>query len=210
MRNSDREEIEEIERAFAGDAEAGVALACGIHDEVAALAVELFRAKMPRTAYGPFLNTIWSFGHLNVIKAAKSERTLTAMFRYASYGLEKLPEGDTIRIYRGTSGVDERRAACGYSWTTDRGVAAFFAVVRCGSGKPIVIAADVPRESVLMYGGGRGDGERGEHEVFIRGVPWKISVTGTPEDWCDWVREYRPGISVDLEEILKKRLPEYA
>jgi len=188
-----------IERAFEGDANAGETLSyCMSHEDAAALAVEMFRVKMPRTAYGRFLESLWSMNHVAVIEAAQTQRTLYALFRYAAYGLDKLPEGDTVRIYRGTSGVSEYRAASGHSWTTDRGVAAFFATIYRPSGAPLVIAADVPREDVLMYTNGRG-----EAEVLLEYVPRGVRVTGTPEDWSAWGKEWNDSKNASQQALLK-------
>jgi hypothetical protein len=188
-----------IERAFEDDADAGETLSyCMSHQHAAALAVEMFRVKMPRTAYGRFLEAVWSMAHVAVIEAAQTQRTLYAMFRYAAYGLDKLPEGDKVRIYRGTSGVSEYRAASGHSWTTDRGVAAFFATIYRPSCAPLVIAADVPREDVLMYTNGRG-----EAEVLLEYVPRGVHVIGTPEEWSAWAKEWNDRKNASQQALLK-------
>jgi hypothetical protein len=75
---------ETVERTFAGDAAAAADLAVELADDKrGAMAVLLWRAKIRPEAYRAFLDAAWQCGQLEVIDAAKTRRTLAAMFRLA-------------------------------------------------------------------------------------------------------------------------------
>ena len=75
---------ETVERTFAGDAAAAADLAVELADDKrGAMAVLLWRAKIRPEAYRAFLDAAWQCGQREVIEAAKTRRTLAAMFRHA-------------------------------------------------------------------------------------------------------------------------------
>jgi hypothetical protein len=169
---------EYVEAAFRGDAEAALGLVCALGNENrGSFAVGMWAAKVDRAAFRPFLNLAWEHDHLHVINAAGTKRKLAAMFRYAEF---EIPAslGDTVRVWRGTQGVTMAVARTGYSWTTDRDTACFFAMRHAGNiRKPLVITADVSRAAVVCY-----SDERGESEVLLFKAP-PTEIDGDVEDW---------------------------
>jgi hypothetical protein len=101
------------------------------------------------------------------------------MFRRAAFPLPPdLPP--VVRIWRGCPGGGGRAGARGLSWSLRRDTACWFALWprRFGApGKPLVLAADVPRSSLLFH-----TDARGEQEVVcfnVRGA----RIDGDEADW---------------------------
>lgn len=170
-------------RAFAGDFDAAKVLGPSLDIcERGVVAYAMWKAKVPRDAFQAYLGYVWAHGHRYVINAACTRRRLAAMFSYADFPKPAhLP--DTVKVWRGTSLVTKKKAQAGYSWTTDRDVACWFA---CDGGPPdrtpdrtrtFVLTADVPKHEIaLSYGG------RYESEVVLLKPP-KSWIDGYLDDW---------------------------
>lgn len=164
--------------AFAGNVEAACALAFSLANcERGAVAYAMWKAKVPRGAFREYFRLVWDHDHNFVLRAAKTRRGLAAMFRYADFQKPgHLPE--TVRVWRGTSHVTRKKAQLGYSWTTDRDVACWFALI--GDGPPertFVLSADVPKSAIALYHDGRH-----ESEVVLL-TPPSAWIDGDALDW---------------------------
>jgi len=163
--------------AFAGDVEAACSLSHSLDScERGVVAYAMWKAKVPRDAFREFFASVWLHSHHFVLRAARTRRRLAAMFHYADFPKPgHLPE--TVRVWRGTSRVTRKKAQSGYSWTTDRDVACWFA----GHGGPpermFVLAADVPKSVIALYHDGRN-----ESEVVLLAPP-SAWIDGDAHDW---------------------------
>lgn len=168
-----------VRPTFAGDAGAAfglyVALGNAKRGEVA---VVLWRAKIPQPAFRAFLAGAWEHDHRHVIAAAETRRRLAAMFRYAAFPLpDELPE--RVRVWRGTSALTVAQSRAGYSWTTSRDVACWFATRFAeANGRPLVLTADVNRSDIAAF-----TNARNEHEVVLTQPPADVRIDGNPDDW---------------------------
>lgn len=172
-----QQSAESLLRAFAGDLEAAEVLGALLDScEGGVVAYAMWKAKVPRDVFRAYLGYVWAHGHLYVIKAAQTRRRLAAMFSYAEFP-EPPHLPDTVRVWRGTSQLTKKRAQAGYSWTTDRDVACWFA---CKGGPPdriFVLAADVQKQDIaLSYDG------RYEKEVVLLNPP-ESWIDGHLADW---------------------------
>jgi len=164
--------------AFAGDVEAAYGL-CGALDncERGAVAYAMWKARAPSAAFREYFKNAWDHDHRWVIGAAGSRAVLTRMFRYAEFVLPShLP--DTVRVWRGTSHLTRKKAQAGYSWTTDRDTACWFAMRHAKqSDRVLLLAADVPKQDIAMY-----HDERDESEAVLLTPPdsW---IDGDINDW---------------------------
>lgn len=164
--------------AFAGDVEAALGLSVALDNcERGAVAYAMWRAEVPREAYREYFKGAWDHEHRWVIEAAGSRAVLTKMFHYAEFELPNhLP--DTVRVWRGTSHLNRKEAQAGYSWTTDRDTACWFAMRGAGQGSRVmVLAADVPKHDIALY-----HDERNEREAVLLNPPdaW---IDGDMHDW---------------------------
>lgn len=152
-----------LRRAFAGDAGAAARLIYSLpNDSRGSVAVAMWRAKVPSSAFSRFLAEAWMHDHRHLLAATKqSRRTLTAMFRHASFARPSI--GPTVRVWRGGTNVSLPKLARGHSWTTERDIACWFAMRYAAPDRlPIVIQADVPSESVAWF-----TDERNEAEALL-------------------------------------------
>ena len=102
--------------ALSGDIESAEQLIVAAGNENRGrLAVALWRCRIAPVAYRKILSGAWAGDHGPVIRYANHRRTLHAMFRYAAFPTEHLP--DQMTVWRGVSGVTPKVAAAGYSWT---------------------------------------------------------------------------------------------
>lgn len=175
-----------LARAIDGDMDATLTLYCRLNkNDRGALAVALWEAKIPRDAYRVFLGHAWEGAqdnprirdHHYVIEHAGNRRRLAAMFRYAQFSIP--PEfGETVRVWRGTKGISLDSARKGYSWTTDRNIACWFAHYGHNGRDPLVIVADIPRSEIMYF-----SDERSEKEAVLVRPPVAM-VDGTVADWA--------------------------
>ena len=167
-----------IEPAFSGDADAALALSEG-HEKLqrGVIARICYEGGMPKEAFREVLGSIWDANHKFVLHAARSHELVRLMFKYAEFPIsDELPE--TIRVWRGVSGIPANKARQGFSWTTDRNVACWFAVRMDDVGMPLVVTAQIPKRDVLYY-----SNYRTENELLLLNPPKKATIDGSVEDW---------------------------
>ncbi len=169
-----------IRAAFDGDVEAaeGLAMSSLSSADRGLVAVLMWRTKVPRPAFAAYLEQVWLFNHLNVKQAAGTRRSLAAMFRYAAFPIpDHLPP--VVRVWRGTCGVTARMAERGYSWTTDRNVAAWFACRYAEDQRhALVLVDDVPKSEIAYF-----TNERHEQEALLFRQRVGARVDGVHADW---------------------------
>jgi hypothetical protein len=166
-----------IAPVLAGNVDSARSLAWALsNDQRGVIAVILWQAKIPVPAYRVFLEEIWVHNHREVINAVGTRRRLRAMFRYAQFDTSGQP--DTIQVWRGTWGIDIKAAASGFSWTTDRDLACWFAM-RMSARSPLVLLAEVRREMIACY-----TNDRDEKEIVLITPPTAV-VDGTETEWTE-------------------------
>jgi len=188
-----------IDAAMSGDADAAFSLTVATSNpKRGAVAVALYRARIPVPAFRASMRSVWEHDHRYLIEAAGNRRTLRAMFRYAQFPVsEHLPP--TVRAWRGTSYLTHKQAARGYSWTLDRDVACWFAMRFAEHNRrPLVLVTEVPREAISFY-----SDERGEREALLFD-PGAVSVDGTPEDWHRCYTRHEAEIRRHNEELMAR------
>ncbi len=177
-----------------GDVEAAHGLYCAVKSrDRGDLALALWRARMPVPAFRTVLAAAWDHEHRELINAARCWRVpLRELFRYAAF---EIPAGtpEIVTVWRGTSALCLAEARRGYSWTTNRDVACWFAmrfVER--NGQPLVLRADVHRLGVALFHDGRG-----EHEVVVLDARRlrRVELDGCPEDWQQGFARYSSEIA---------------
>lgn len=170
---------EHIEATVQGDADAAFSLNVAMSDhERGLVAVALWRAKIPLPAFREFLALTWEHDRRHLIRAAQTRRRLASMFRYAAF---KLPSDlpDTVSLWRGTSKLSQAQSARGYSWTTSKEVAYWFARRFASvNGNPLVLAAQVPKSDVAFF-----TNDRQEHEAVLLAPPKSARIDSTASDF---------------------------
>ncbi|MGE4337826.1 MAG: hypothetical protein AB7E55_17860 [Pigmentiphaga sp.] len=167
-----------VEQILAGDEEAAQALVEDVSQfRLGAVALFLYQQRLPRPVFAAFLAEAWGKAWRPLVDWAGDRRTLVRWFRYAQLSVpEHLPE--TVRVWRGTAGIDADAARRGLSWSLDRDVACWFAHWLESKGPPLVIMAEVPKGEILMY-----NNDRDESEVVLARVPTSVVVDGDIDDW---------------------------
>ena len=122
------------------------------------------------------------------------------MFRYAAFPVPDFLAA-TVPVWRGTWGVSERRARAAYSWTLDRNMACWFALRSADLEvtKPLVLAAEVQREEIVLY-----TDERREAEAVLMRPP-AARVDGTPDEWQRWYEAVKAARRAEQRRLLQKR-----
>ena len=168
---------ENLRNAFAGNLEAAEVLLSLLETcESGVVAYAMWKAKVPSDVFLAYLGDAWAHAHRYVIMAARTRRRLAAMFRYADFPKPPcLP--DSVRVWRGASHMTKKRAQAGYSWTTDRDVACWFACNGGPPGRVFVLAADVPKQDISLFFDGRY-----ESEVVLLKPP-ESWIVGNLADW---------------------------
>jgi hypothetical protein len=174
----DPRHLDLIEPAFSGDADAALALSYGHEKRQRGVITRIcYEGGMPKVPFREVLGSSWDSSHEFVMNAASSHERLRLMFKYAEFPIpDELPE--TIRVWRGVSGISAKNARQGFSWTTDRNVACWFAIRLDDVGKPLVITAQIPKRDVLYY-----SNDRTENELLLLNPPKKATIDGSVEDW---------------------------
>lgn len=183
--------IEKIAPTFAGDPESALSLSCDLDNPKRGIfAVALWRARIPIPAFRAYFASVWDHDHRWVIAAAKEYRApLRSMFRYAAFELPAhLP--DVVTVWRGTSYLSHAQAARGYSWTTDRDCACWFALRFADrNGRPLVLRTEVPRDEIMLF-----HAERNESEAVIFDRKRSLApIDGNLEDWQAGYERYQAG-----------------
>jgi hypothetical protein len=171
-------EIEGMDAAFDGDADAAEGLSCFLrNDKRGLMAVAMWKSKVPREAFRAYFASAWDHDHQHVIQAARTTQRLAWMFRYAAFPVpDHLP--DVVRVWRGTSGMGRPQAVRGHSWTVDRDVACWFAMRHADRYRlPLVLAADISRGDIALF-----HDERSEREAVLMKPP-KAWIDGDATDW---------------------------
>jgi hypothetical protein len=124
------------------------------------------------TGFRQGLADIWGHDGPIVLQTINGN-LLRGMFKCGGKPPLDLPK--LVTVYRGgRDDLDKLRR--GWSWTTDRGVAAWFALR--SSGSPLVVSSRVRLSRIL-----HGYDERREREVVIANGVRRATVSGTLADW---------------------------
>lgn len=186
--------IQHIEPALAGDADAAQSLVfCANNNKRGAIALLFYLADVKKDAYRTALLDVWEHDHRHLLGALGYNRDplwlvrikLNQLFRHAECSLPpELPE--TLTIWRGTSALSRQKAANGFSWTTDRDTACWFAMrFAKKNGKPLVLKAEIPKAQILCF-----TDERDESEIVIADQ-LRTRIDGDPADWTEGHDRYQ-------------------
>jgi hypothetical protein len=75
--------------------------------------------------------------------------------------------------------MTEAQARTGYSWTTDRNVACWFAMRFAGQrGSPLVLSTDIAKTVITLF-----TNERAESEAVLMRSPMTALIDGDMRDW---------------------------
>ena len=75
-----------VQAAFDGDAGAARCLSVALADHNrGTVALMMWRGRVKREAFRDYFASVWDHDHRHIISAAKTRRTLAAMFRYADF-----------------------------------------------------------------------------------------------------------------------------
>lgn len=191
--------LEDFDAALRDEPEAGLSLVCAAPNHLRGLLAVFFWLHARDTkAFREILVNAWDHDHREVIAATGTRRALEEMFQAAKFDLPSdWPE--QVTLYRGTSFVPLSTAKRGFSWTTDKRVASFFAMrFAWKNSSPLVLRATVPKSSIVLY-----TNERQEKEAVcfhVRGA----QVDGTPDEWEQLMSEFQE----ESQRETKKRLDE--
>ena len=139
-----------------------------------------FTHGFPREVFRRVLLDCWTHDHAHLIAAAGTRRDLRRLFEDARYPIPA-ELGETVTIWRGTCDLPLHKARLGYSWTTSRDVACWFAMRRAIGNtvkSPLVLRATLPRERIALF-----THDRGEAEVVVVRRIERVTVDGTFDDW---------------------------
>jgi hypothetical protein len=162
-----------IDDALRGDAEAAIDLSVTDNSLRPLVLLCLYAVCRDSAGFKAAFSNIWAHDGPLVLRAI-SAPLLSDMFMLG--GVRPEWQGP-VTVYRGgQGGIDVVRR--GWSWTTQRGVAAWFATRYVTIGEPVVVEATVSSMRIVHV-----CDERNEHEVVIpRGVLGAM-VSGTLDEW---------------------------
>ncbi|WP_159716396.1 hypothetical protein [Geminicoccus flavidas] len=155
----------------------------------------LYLAGFPPMCLREALANAWSCRHHEVVWAAGSRNGMRKLFRAAGFDTSMLPEEFTV--WRGTSGVAQREAARGWSWTTRRSIGAWFATWHEKQGTPLLLRRTVRRREV-MYS----TDDRDEAECVLSGVGPCV-IDGDVEEWRQLAEEVNRQRRIEMQERLR-------
>ncbi len=180
--------VKYIAPTFAGNPESALSLSWALDNPKRGFfTVALWRARIPVPAFRAFLASAWEHDHRWLKAAAREHRApLRRMFRYAAFELPAhLP--DVVTVWRGTSHLTHAEAARGYSWTTDRDCACWFAMRFADrNGRPLVLRSEAPRAEIMLFHDGRNEAEA----VIFDRKRSLAPIDGTPEEWRGGFERY--------------------
>ena len=179
--------LEYVAPTFAGCTESALSLAASLSNEKRGLvAVALWKAKIPRDAYREFLQSVWMQDHRHLIEAAGNRRTIAHMFDYAAFPIPVwMPP--TVTVWRGVHGISIKQAKQGFSWTTNRNLACWFACRPTTPERlPLVIRAQVAKENIALF-----TNEREESEALLTKLPSAVTIDGTSHEWKSVFEKYQ-------------------
>lgn len=181
-----------LKPTFRGDEDAAIDLCAALPSyQRGMVARALWAAKVPVLAYRAYLGEAWDTGPAEVIAAAETRHRLGVMFRYASFVLP-VDLSQKVTVWRGVSGVSFMAATLGYSWTTCRDVACWFAMRYAGTTRqPLVITASVRKDYIARF-----HNSRNEREVILFKPPMAVVTDGMPDDWMQGFQRFREAKSL--------------
>jgi hypothetical protein len=181
-----------IDAALRGDREAAGMLSATDNNCRPLVLLCLFATCPDSAGFKEAMMNIWSHDGPLVLRTIES-RLLTAMLQR---GGTPLPyQAEPVVVYRGGQG-DLNVVRRGWSWTTRRGVAAWFANRYPERGEPLVVEARVRSTRILHV-----CNERNEHEVVIAQGVRRAVASGTPDDWTTEASEWRASIPTTFEPM---------
>ncbi|MFZ2218221.1 MAG: hypothetical protein WAV85_05995 [Rhodoferax sp.] len=190
-------ELKHARAAFDGDTDAAFRLGCALENHKrGAVAVAMWRCRVPVEAFRVYLGMTWDHDHRYVIEAAKTRRTLAYMFRYAAFPLPaELPE--VVTVWRGSSALTFEATRARYSWTTDRDLACWFAMRFAGdNGSPLVLTADIPKRDIALF-----TNDRNESEAVLMRPP-AARIDGDAGDWTKCYQRKQDAMNIDRKAML--------
>ena len=190
-------ELEHARGAFDGDVEAAFSLSYALQNHKRGdVAVAMWRCKVPKEAFRAYFSSVWDHDHRYVIDAAKTRRTLAHMFRYAAFPLPaELP--DVVTVWRGSSYLPFDDARTGYSWTTDRDLACWFAMRFADrNGSPLVLTADIAKRDIALF-----TNDRKESEAVLMRPP-AARIDGDVSDWTACYQRKQDAMNSDRKAYL--------
>ena len=178
---------------------AGLSLCVAANEDQRGELTAFFWKFKPETmAFRELLAGTWIHNHREVERAVQTRKNLIAMFTEAKFILpDEIP--DIVTLYRGSSYLtlkQSKRAPC---WTTDKRVAAFFAMRFAEkNGNPTVLKTIVPKSKILFY-----SNDRGEREAVCFSVK-NVGIDGNPEEWVKLMRDYIEEKKQETPKFLQK------
>ena len=170
---------ETVDRALAGDLDAVDKMYFCAHEHIRAeMMVLMWGLGAPVEVQREMLRQVWDHEH-DHLKSWLSVASAKAMFTSAAF---PLPDGvpDTLTVYRGGFSTTKRKLAAGFSWTTDRDTACFFAMRYQGYNDwhtPMLLKATIRRDEIKLM-----EPDHRESEVVIFGARGSV-VDGDAADW---------------------------
>ncbi len=180
-----------IDAALRGDKEAAGKLLITDNDLRPLVLLCLFATCRDSAGFKEALKGIWAHDGPLVLQAISS----TLLCEMFECGRVRPPDQKgPIVIYRGGQGdVDAIRRS--WSWTTHRGVAAWFANRFPERDQPVVVEARVRPSRIPTCN------EREEHEVVIAHGVRRTILSGTPDDWATEAMEWHMSLPTALETV---------
>ncbi len=191
-----------IDDALRGDAEAAIGLSITDNHLRPLVLLCLFAVCRDSAGFKAAFTDIWSHDGPLVLRAI-SAPLLSDMFMVG--GVRPEWQG-LVTVYRGGQGdIDVVRR--GWSWTTQRSVAAWFATRYSTIDEPLVVEATVKSSRIVHV-----CDERDEHEVVIpRGVRGAI-VSGTLGEWLMEGAAWHASVTLNqvalLSQLASMTMPE--
>lgn len=178
---------ETVDRAIAGDLDAVGWMYWHAHESMRAeLMVLVWALGAPVEVQRELLMRVWDHEH-HYLKNWLSLADAKAMFTHAAFPVPAdVPE--TLTVYRGGFGTSKRALAAGFSWTTDRDTACFFAMRYQGYDDwhtPMVLKATIRRDEIMLM-----EPEHREFEVVIFGARGSV-IDGDVADWQSRCKLYQ-------------------
>jgi hypothetical protein len=177
-----------------GDAEAAISLSLTDNNLRPLVLFCLYAACRNSAGFKAALTDIWSHDGPLLLRAI-SAPLLSDMFMVG--GVRPEWQGP-VTVYRGGQGdIDVVRR--GWSWTTERGVAAWFATRYATKNEPVVVVATVKSSRIVHV-----CDERIEHEVVIRGGAKRAMISGTPDEWLMEAAAWHANVTIHQAKLLSQ------
>jgi hypothetical protein len=175
----------DIDDALRGDVEAAIRLSLTDNGLRPLVLLCLYAASGKSAGFKAAFADIWAHdGHL--VHRAFSGPLLFDMLMVG--GVRPEWQGPVTVFRGGQGGIDT--VLRGWSWTTQRGVAAWFATRYVTILEPIVVEARIKSSRIVHV-----CNERDEHEVVIRGGARQAVISGTPDEWATEAATWHAGVT---------------